>query len=116
MMDKKTFDIMVAEILVEKFGEEKIKGLLTDKYCISTPSPINRNTTYTRHLKDTDLFCSCKDNKHEWCTEPESLLVALDDACHEMSYSNWANDKFDRAAELIIRYCEEKSIPMKFIK
>lgn len=62
------------------------------------------------------IFCKCTDPKHAGlnCVEPNSVIEALHDACDEMSYNNWANDRFNRAEEVIRKYCKEQKIPMRF--
>jgi hypothetical protein len=58
------------------------------------------------------IFCECDDGKHKWCTSPGAVIEALTDACNEMSYSNWACDKFHRAQVVIRKYAKKNNIPM----
>ena len=60
------------------------------------------------------IFCECVDGSHEYCVSPGAVIEALKDACNEMSYSNWATDKFHRAQELVRRYAKENNIPMEY--
>ena len=112
-MDTKTALIVLADLLLEKIRRrKKILGLLTDKYSLTTSPP--KQFVFSRKLKDEELFCNCKDGKHEWCIEPNSILAALNDAANNMSYSNWLTGRLARAAEVVVRYCEEKNIPLQF--
>ena len=107
-MDNST--LMLAELLIAKLGNEKIKGLLTEDFFVE--KNYNKGGTklqaYVRELKgDSDLFLVWSgEGGQEHRTNLEQLLGALDDAKNEMSCSNWHGDKFDRISEMIIRYCE----------
>ncbi|MFA5346555.1 MAG: hypothetical protein WC294_00290 [Methanoregula sp.] len=65
------------------------------------------------------LFCSCDGDKHDQesfnCADPSMVIQALKDAKRNMDYSNWHNDKFDRAITVIELFCDEKRIPLRFI-
>ena len=111
--DLKSSAVLVLEVLFKRFGEKQIKGLLTGDSIITNKPTVAREDFYSRHLQETkNLFCECKDGKHEWCTSPGSLIQALEDAREVMNYSNWFGDKADRAIELIFRHCEENKIPL----
>ncbi len=106
--------LLIAELLIKKFGSDKITGLLTDEYIIEKKRDDNTlGGTYTRRLKEgsplTDYFPG--EGMHQ--LPPAILLEALDDAGETMNYSNWHNDKFERIAEIVIRYCEMKKIPIE---
>lgn len=107
---------IVTKLLLLRYGKDKIEGLLTGEWYIEKQRKLH--TKYTRHLKDQKcVFCDCDDHYDlkahtDKCIRPELLIDALDDACDAMSYSNWATDKFYRAAEIVFRYCEEHNIPM----
>lgn len=60
------------------------------------------------------IFCECTDGRHEWCVSPGAVIEALHDAREEMSYSNWACDKFDRAEKLIRKYASENGLAMEY--
>ncbi|MCP4976593.1 MAG: hypothetical protein GY931_10565 [Maribacter sp.] len=60
------------------------------------------------------VFCECFDDKHEWCTDPDMVIRALDDAREALNYSNWACGKFDIAEIVIRKYCKEHKIPLRF--
>ena len=105
---------ILTEILLEKYGEKIIKGVLTGEYIITDKPPTIRSKRYSRQLQEEkDLFCECKDGKHEWCASPAAVIQAIEDAREIMNYSNWAADKFDRAIELIFRHCEDNEIPLQ---
>lgn len=117
MMSENKSAFLVSEMLIKKFGEEKIIGLLTDEYFIEKTRGEERPTgTYTRRLKNGDPLLD-----YDWGTDskklrrlpPRLLLEALDDAANEMSYSNWHGDKFERIEEIVIRYCEIKKVPIE---
>ena len=66
------------------------------------------------------IFCDCA-GAHEverahMCVDPEMVIKALHDAKDEMSYSNWHNDKFDRAIKLVKAYAMDKQIVFDFNK
>lgn len=110
---KNSASLLISELLIKKFGQDKIAGLLTAEYSIEKnrgDSPLGGS--YTRRMKNSDplvdYFCNPKLQK----LPPRLLLEALDDAAEEMNFSNWHADKFERIAEIIIRYCEMKEIPI----
>lgn len=61
-----------------------------------------------------DIFCECKDGNHEWCTDPDIVIDALNDAKEEFNCSNFHNDKFDKAIEAVKLLCREHKIPFRF--
>ena len=63
-----------------------------------------------------EIFCECKDGNHEWCVDPDLVLVAMEDVRQHFTASNWHNDKFDRAVKAIKTLCVEHGIPMRFIR
>ena len=103
---------LVCELLIEKLGSDRIKKLLSGKLVTEKPRP-NRPTAYARHLKNERKLLCVDNDKDEWCVPADTLLIALDDASNEMNYSNWHTDKFDRAAEIVIRYCKDNNIPIE---
>ena len=99
---------IIADLLILKYGRVKIIGLLTDKFYIEKTREEERRRPYIRRLKnEANIF---RDFDHD--IGPDLLLEALEDAAESFNYSNWHGDKFDRAEEIIIRYCEEKGIPL----
>jgi hypothetical protein len=103
---------LLLDLLLEKFDTKQLKGLLTGKLIIDKPPPLPP-PAYVRRLKnETNVVCGCNDELHKWCVPPDTLLTALDDAANEMNYSNWHTDKFNRAQEIIIRYCEQNNISL----
>lgn len=105
---------IVTQLLIAKFGEETIQGLLSDDFCIEPNRKKGETKAYTRNYKGINIFSDGKLDGKEVFIEPDSLLMALDDAREVMNYSNWAADKLDRAGEIIIRYCIEHNIPISF--
>ena len=110
----KSMEILILA-LVEKYGKDKIVGLLSNKY---TLEPIRNEKTrraYYRYLKNakTPFYdegmpgAASEEDKH---MPPDYVLDALEDAANVMSYSNWHGEKFDIAEEVIIRYCQEHNI------
>lgn len=99
--------------LVEKYGKDKIVGLLTDKYSIELIRKKETRRAYYRDLKNakTPFYdASAGDTEEDKNLPPDYVLEALEDAANEMSYSNWHGSKFDIAGEVIIRYCQEHNI------
>ena len=113
-MDENTeHKLFLAELMIKKYGKEELVKLLSDECCIQH-NP-NKNKTHTAYIRD---------HKHEKTPftdydghelDADLILIALDDAADQMSYSNWHTDKFDRAAECVIRYCIEREIKVQFI-
>ncbi len=65
------------------------------------------------------IFCDCEGPVHDqkrWCVDPSMVIQGLKDAKETMNYSNWHNDKFDRAITVIELFCDEKGIPLRFIE
>lgn len=60
------------------------------------------------------IFCECSDGRHMWCASPGAMIKALEDASNELSYSNWACDKFDRLEKLVRQYAKANNIPMEY--
>lgn len=58
------------------------------------------------------FFCHCEDGEHTWCTDPDLLFIALQDARDTMSYSNWMLDKLWTIEEILKQFYKEKGIPM----
>lgn len=72
-----------------------------------------------KFIDKKNLFCNCDGDTHnqsEFCADPDMIITALEDAKDVMNYSNWANDKFDRAINIITQYCKDNSIPMRFVE
>ena len=104
VLAKNACNRMITELLIKKYGEEALIKLLLGECDISPARKLSG--AYVRYLKDSiDIFED---------TTPDSVLTALADAKEEMSYSNWTTDKFDRASEIIIRYCLDHDIPIEF--
>jgi hypothetical protein len=104
---------LITELLIEKFGVEKLKRLLTGKMQIDI-KPIaleQRRKAYVWDLKSNKTPFTEQDG-HE--IDADLLLIALEDAANILSHSNWHGDKFDRCSEVIIRYCSEHNIPLEF--
>lgn len=107
---------IITDLLIRKFGEEAIQGLLSDDTCIvPNPSkgqikPYIRGWAKVKNVLSDEYYEGSPDD----VLPASTLLTALEDAGNNMNYSNWHNDKFDRAAEIIIRYCEEHDIPVSF--
>ncbi len=102
--------------LIEKYGKDKIVGLLTDRYSIELIRKKRNASAYYRDLKNAktpfyDEGMPGTVEEKEKHLPPDYVLEALEDAANEMSYSNWHGSKFDIAAgEVIIRYCQEHNI------
>lgn len=105
--------ILIANTLIKKYGKEKIEKLLSDELTIDINVARLREgrQAYIRDLKHNKTPFTDFDGRE---INVDLLLIALEDAGNIMSYSNWANDKFDRAAECVIRYCEEHNIPITY--
>lgn len=104
---------LITELLFKKYGKDKILGLLTDQMTIGLNNSKDKRTAYIRDLSGPENTTPFTDyDGHE--IDPDIVLYALDDAANEMSYSNWHTDKFHRAAESVIRYCEDHEIPINF--
>lgn len=66
-----------------------------------------------RRRKWIHFFCSCDDGEHDWCTDPDLLLIAIREAREAMSYSNWHTSKFDIIEEILEHFYKENNIPMR---
>lgn len=67
------------------------------------------------------IFCDCEDKeRHDQlcllCSDPDMVIQGLKDAKEAMNYSNWANDKLDRAIECVKQYCKDNEIPMRWVE
>jgi hypothetical protein len=106
---------IVTQLLIMKFGETIIQGLLADDYVIEPNRKKGNVKAYVRDFKSMDnVFDDGELNGERVLIKPDSLLMALDDAREAMNYSNWAADKFDRIGEIVIRYCMEHNIEISF--
>lgn len=102
----------ITRILLLKYGTNKLEKLLTGEMCIEENKDFHKGRkAYIRDFKHEKTPFTRTDG-HE--ISVELVLTALDDAANHMSYSNWHTDKFDRAGECVLRYCEEHKIPVKF--
>lgn len=66
-----------------------------------------------------NIFCDCPGSGHDqdrFCSDPEMVVQGLNDAYQEFNASNWHQDKFNRAIEVIKAYCKEHKIPYRFVK
>lgn len=109
----KTPDELLLKALIKKLGEEKLVGLLSGEMDIAPKSEDVKRTTYVRDCWELKTpFTEC--DGHE--IDVDLVLYALDDACNNMSYSNWTTDKLARAGECVLRYCEEHDIPVTYKK
>lgn len=71
-----------------------------------------------KFIDEKKLFCNCDGDTHDqskFCADPDMIIIALNDAKEEMSYSNWAVDKFERAIKIITQYCKDNKIPTRFV-
>jgi hypothetical protein len=63
-------------------------------------------------------FCNCEESHDDskWaCADPKMIIEAIEDAQKEMNYSNYHNDKFDKAIECVKCCASETDTPNKFI-
>jgi hypothetical protein len=109
--NKKTALNILTGLLIVKFGQEKIEKLLTGEMTVELNKDFSNRKSYIRDFKHNKTPFTDYDGQE---LDADLVLIALDDAANEMSYSNWHTDKFDRAAEAVIRYCEEHDILIKF--
>jgi hypothetical protein len=104
---------LLLKALLKKLGEDNIVGLLADTMQVVEKKEKPKHTAYVREMGNPEYktpFTEC--DGHE--IDPNLVIDALNDAANQMDYSNWHTDKFDRAAEAVIRYCEDHSIPIVF--
>ncbi len=120
MKEEKESLNIITRLLMAKFGQDKIEGLLLGTWDIEKSRP-NKQRAYSRDKKNKACVFSGSGEDHvlgaphgEWCVSPNSVIDALENAREEMNYSNWAAYRFDIAAEIIFRYCEQHGIPMEF--
>lgn len=104
---------VITKVLFKKYGEDKILGLLADEMTIELYKSKDKRTAYIRDLSGPENITPFTDYDGREL-DPDMILHALDDAANEMNYSNWHTDKFHRAAESVIRYCEEHEISINF--
>lgn len=111
-------DDKITELLFELIGyQSKLYGLekKVEKYkVLSEAYKFSIEELCKKKSKALNIFCECKDNKHEWCVDPDIVLEALVDAKEEFNASNFHNDKFDRAIKAIKILCKENKIPLRF--
>lgn len=113
---------IVTRLLLEKFGKEKIEGLLTGDWEVDKAKKKGERPAYIRDMEFACLFCDGEPHnttvpcKEDYKIGAELLITAISDAREEMSYSNWHADKFDRIVEIIIRYCKEHDVPINFLR
>ena len=67
-------------------------------------------------IKDVFLDYVDIETGKRWERTPRQIIEALADAGEEMSYSNYHNGLFEKAEEIIRRYCEEHKIPLGLSK
>ena len=66
------------------------------------------------NVEDIFCECGCKEKHADWCfAEPKIIIKSLNDAKDVMSYSNFHNDKFDRAIKVIELFCKEHNISIE---
>ncbi len=105
--------LLIAKLMLKKFGEDQILRLLSDEMIIDINKTKDKRIVYTREFANPEHKTPFTDyDGHE--LDPDSILEALDDAANNMNYSNWHTDKFGRAAEAVIRYCEDHKIEINF--
>ncbi|MCP4984576.1 MAG: hypothetical protein GY928_00530 [Colwellia sp.] len=112
-MPDKQYLSLIAEVLIKKYGEDKIVKLLTDEMTVELNKSKEKMPAYIRDLAGPENKTPFTDYDGGEI-DPDTILHALDDAANEMSYSNWHTDKLHRAAESVIRYCEDHKIQVNF--
>ena len=112
-------NLVLAKLLVEKFGVDLIVDLLLDKQSIVPCSALANGRFYRRRKEMLTPFGDPPirpdpNGLHEQ-VKPHLVLQALGEAAENMSYSNWMGEKLEVAEEVIFRYCEEHDLPIEFI-
>lgn len=83
------------------------------RYVLSWVRAFKRLRHEQKRQKWLSFFCSCDDGHHDFCTNPDSLFIALNDAANNMSYSNWHTSKFYIIQDILKQLYTEYDIPLK---